>query len=499
MPLTLPPATQKILEEYESSTEPTVDYEIAGKLSGIHQAEGLTTDERKGALAEATAFNLRLMDESPWHTRYGPMFTVAKQDGTPHYAPDIAEIDEEMINHWEQRSSAIQHPLLRARYADVTWDLKKAVTGNPATVQLAHRAIDAYLDGVVTKRCKEPSVIAVQACQRALDIALTINDKNRIAHCKTVMLDLFLANAQPGHIGVWATLYDALTDNKKVGLTAAQVDQLVNGLQHILDTASTHGGATFDPWSAEAAARRLAAHYERQGKKENAQIAIRAYGTAFEQLAAQASPLLAMSWLQGVHQEYKNRGMNADATRVQAASTEKGKHVASEMKEVRASVEITDEQMRKFVEAMTSGTPRDALLRMAAHFVPKTEDVKEFLKRLQQDAPFTSMIGVTKVVGDHFAAQAGSTENDPEGRLIMQLAQNIQIQNVFLYRGIERLRATNIITADTILSVIAESPIFPPERHALLREGIQAHPSRATTPKQSTSSSRKSSKHFANS
>ena len=90
MPLTLPPATQTILQEYESSTEPTVDYEIASKLSGIHQAEGLTADERKGAWAEATAFNLRLMDESPWHTRYGPIFTATKQDGTPYYAPNIS-------------------------------------------------------------------------------------------------------------------------------------------------------------------------------------------------------------------------------------------------------------------------------------------------------------------------------------------------------------------------------------------------------------------------
>ena len=49
MPLTLPPATRQILEQYESSAETTVDYEIAGKLSGILQAEGLTVEERKGA------------------------------------------------------------------------------------------------------------------------------------------------------------------------------------------------------------------------------------------------------------------------------------------------------------------------------------------------------------------------------------------------------------------------------------------------------------------
>jgi len=48
-------------------------------------------------------------------------------------------------------------------------------------------------------------------------------------------------------------------------------------------------------------------------------------------------------------------------------------------------------------------------------------------------------------------------------------------QNLFLYRSIEYLRRTSTITADTILSVITESPIFPAARHALLREGIQAH------------------------
>jgi hypothetical protein len=47
-------------------------------------------------------------------------------------------------------------------------------------------------------------------------------------------------------------------------------------------------------------------------------------------------------------------------------------------------------------------------------------------------APLMARIGVTRIVGDRFAAQAGSIEQDPEGRLMMPLAQNLDIQNLFL-------------------------------------------------------------------
>jgi hypothetical protein len=51
--LTIPASTRQILDAIEAERQPTVEYQIAGKLSGLHQAEGLTDEERKGAWAEA--------------------------------------------------------------------------------------------------------------------------------------------------------------------------------------------------------------------------------------------------------------------------------------------------------------------------------------------------------------------------------------------------------------------------------------------------------------
>lgn len=475
MSLSIPVSTRTILEAIEANPEPSVDYELGDKLAGLHRAEGLTESERKGAWAESSAFSFRPMDESPWGTHYGPIFTTTKDDGTPVYGPDISEIDEEIIAHWERRAIAAEHPVLRAQYADIVWDLKKSVTGNQADVQYATSAVDAYLEAIGAKLYKEPLIHAVEAARRALQLALGINDQLRGQRCKEVLLGLFDEGLESGHIGVWTTVYDALVENKNVGLTIAERNRLTDGLEQILTACATLGDKHFDPWGAEAAAQRLATYYERLNRREDITRVIRTYGAAFERLAEQASPMLAMSWLQPIYNEFKNRGMHSDAARIQATSAEKGKNVASDLKEIRTPIEVGGQQLEEFVEAVTQGTAHEALLRIAARFIPKTEGIKALLQEMLTTAPLMARIGVSRVVGDHFAAQAGSIEKDPEGRLIMQLAQHIEIENLFLHEALQHLRKKSTIGVETILDVLNESPIFTAARRPLLYEGVQAY------------------------
>jgi hypothetical protein len=476
MALVVPDSTRAVLDLMDTDVKPTGVSELSQKLSGLHQAAGLTEAERKGAWAEASAFNFLPSDTSPWGTHYGPIFSATKHDGSPYYGPDIAEIDQEIIAHWEQRSELTQHPVLRARYADLVWDLKKRVTNTTPDVQFARQAIDAYLEAVTAKLFDGLLIHAAQASERALRLALTINDTTRVARCKKTMLDLFDQGMKPGHTGVWTMLFDALTEaRKKVGLSGDETEHLVQGLERMLAMCTTRGAEGFDPWGAEAAAQRLAARYEGQANTTDVRRVIRSYGKAFEEMATEATPMLAMSWLQPVHNEYANRGMHEDAARVQAASTEKGKNIGSEMKTVRVPLEFTQEEVERLVNNLTQGSARDALLRMARELIPRTGKIKVFLQELLTTAPLMSRIGVVRVVGDHFAAQAGSIEEDPEGRLIMELARQIEVYNLFLGRTIEHLRTATELTAEMIVAILEESPIFTTDRRPLLLEGIQAY------------------------
>ena len=475
MALTIPAATQAIIDEFEASTFPTVDYEIADKFGGVMRVEGLSPAERKGAWAESTPFHLRPSEDSPWGTYYAPSAVLTKPDGTPSYVPDIADVDHEVLAHWESRAENAQNPVLRARYADAVWDLKKKTIDTSPAIAFAHRAIDAYLDGVAAGSYKEPVTHAIQAARRALELALSVGDADRAKRSREALVGLFDQSLKPLHIGAWSMAYDALTESKKTGLTEEETARLVAGLERMLSECSTPG-EPFDPFGAEAAARRLASHHERHGKKDDAQRVIRTYGSAFERISGDANSMLAMAWLQPVHDEFKNRGMNEDAERVMATLAERGKTVAGELKQIRVPVELKEEEIGKLVENLTQGSsPRDALLRIAHALVRKTGSIRAMLQEMLTTAPLMASIGVTRIVDGRFAARAGSIEDDPEGRLIMQLAQQIDFYNFLLNRTLDHLRKKADITNDLILSVLYESPVFVEERRPLIEEGIAAY------------------------
>jgi hypothetical protein len=110
MALSIPATTQAVLDALETDRPPTVDYEVADKLSGLHRAEGLTDAERKGAWAEATPFHFMPAEESPWGTHYGPVASFTEADGSASHAPDLGQVDEEIIEHWEQVPPALNIP-----------------------------------------------------------------------------------------------------------------------------------------------------------------------------------------------------------------------------------------------------------------------------------------------------------------------------------------------------------------------------------------------------
>lgn len=471
----LPAPVLSVLNTVESTREPLRESEVASRLSRLQFAVDLPDPERDGARAETTAFNLWPSDQSPWGTHFGPFFSAIRPDGAPYQVPDLADIDDEVIAHWEDRSVVARHPVLEARYADAVWDLKQRATNKRPDISVAHRAVDAYLDTIKQRLCPEPLIVPIHLCERALTIALSISNTLRIQRSKEVLLDLFAKSQEPGHMGCWCIAYDALIGTRKVGLTTEEQRCLIAGLERMLKACSTDGEPAFDPLAAQAAAERLARHYERQGAKTAAKRVIRTYGMAFEAVAAKADPALALAWLQPVHDDYFNRGMNDDATRVRKASSEKGKDVGQSLKRISAPVTITHVELREYVEAVTAGTLREALLRIARYSIPDLASTRGRIVSSRKEFPLTSLFQTLKIVDDHIAVRAGTPEEDLDSHIILQLAQELPIHNYFLTESIQHLRHTHDVTTPAILDVLYESPVFELEQRPLLTEGIQAY------------------------
>jgi hypothetical protein len=452
--------------------------QIVDELDRVRKGHGDLSDEDfKGYMAERSAFFFRGHSDkdSVWGTFFGPMAVLTRNDGGEVRVPDIKELDGEVVAHWESRARSTNDPVMRARYADVVWDLKQAIANERPSHEFAQMAIDLYLLAI-RERLYTMEIEAVNWLKRALGLSLSIRDTERTKLAVDRMFEFYDQVASPEKPGVWIFLFDTLYGRKNL-LTPEQEAKIIADLESMLARTSSGKPEEFDPHGAQAAAERLAQHYRRQNDKANIERVIKKYGSAFERLSKDASPMLAMAWLQPVIERYEQEGLKQEAERLQLMHADKGKNIASDLKEVSATVEIKKEDIEKEVERLIgSGNLSTSLLNVAHAFIPKVDQARKFLEQMRTQAPLLSMLSVGIVESDgHTSAKIGSLDEDPDGRLHRQLGQTIGFYQPFLAMTLERLRERYKPSIDDILKFLQGSPLFVDADKGLLRQGLEAY------------------------
>lgn len=480
--MTIPDWAEEVLTIFENQVEPHQEVEIAESLSAAARraTRDQTDKDWKGFIAEWSAFLFdgKRHKESIWGTYFSPMMSV-KQPGEPEfYSPDIKNLDAESVAHWETRARYCPNPMMRARYSDVAWDLKRAITAEKPNPDFARIAINSYLEAV-EKKFYPMEMFGIDWIGRALDLALSINDTERVRRVVDSMFELYNRVAQPRFPGTWLFLFDNLYEVKGVGVE--QEIRIIADLEamfaKVTDTNASAEGVydTLDPWAAEAAAQRLAQYYRTKDDKVGVDRVIRAYGKAFEHMAREANPMMAVAWLEPVIERYEQEGLREDAEKLQNLAAEKGKNIKSDLKTISVEANIKQEDVEKLVEHLLGGNLKTSLATIADYFIPKVDDVRSLLERLRTDAPFLSLVPI-KVVETCGSTTAviGSLDDDFEGRLNQQLGRTIGFYQPFLEYTLIKFRNRYAPTVDVILDFLCESPLFAESRDGLLRDGLLA-------------------------
>ncbi len=149
----VPDLLAEILADYDGRSDDFDEADLSFRLErALKECAALTEEQRKGGLAEVSTFQFDTEPfgpKSPWDT-----------------------IDGDVIAYWKRRAKESSHPILRARYADVVWDLERAATGGKPSIQMAWMAVDSYVEcgKQFTDRSEE------ERLNRALELALSIGD-----------------------------------------------------------------------------------------------------------------------------------------------------------------------------------------------------------------------------------------------------------------------------------------------------------------------------------
>lgn len=478
-PLTL----AEILETFEARTAPFDLHEVAEAVRRLaRQYESLGTAVTNDIRAEWLAFtlmeNYRGDEGFTWGTYYGPVGVFHDAKGTRVEMPPIAEITPEVIAYWQERSCAARHPLLRIRYADLVWEFGRRAKLAPGP-EFPRAVIDTTVAAAGNKLFKH-STVGFTGLRRALSVALSLRDDVRVVAVLDALIAYEDAVSEDALPGTWGIAFDELvaTKSKAVPMPPELVLKLVSDLEARLGRLANpkEPGALPDGFAVEAAALRLARHYRAAGDQAGMRRVVLGYGEAFRTAAAKASPMLAMAWLERVLDTYRTFGLTKEAEAIEIRLRELGPEAMMEMKPVSTAIEIPAEEVEKFLDALTTGSLEEVLVRIAVQFIPDKAAVTREVHRLAKSSPLNAIFSQKLV--DHEGrpiAEIGSVEDDLDGRVVRQTSQRMQLEIPWLRAVIDRMRERLKPTAANLRAHVLTSPVFDDAKAPILERGLAAY------------------------
>ena len=482
MTVQIPAWARSVLDGYSTQEKPFQECEISSALNkAAKEKNDLSDEDRKCVLTEWSAFNFdgRRQRDSVWGIYFGPMMTRKRSDGVVFYSPDIQDLDAESFAHLEERATSCINPVMRARYADLVWDMKNKAIAQRPNVEFARTAIDSYLEAIEKERY-EMDMFGVDWLARDLQLARSIKDEERTKRVVDAIFAFYDKIAEVGRAGTWIFLFDLLYGEKCTNTDQETriVAQLEAMFAKVTDTTPSKTGVfSYDPFAAEAAADRLLRHYHKLNDRPNVERVMKAFGGTFEHMAGQASPMMASIWLPKIVERYQQEGLKDDAERAQLLAQAEGKNIAAHMKTVHVESELKQEDVDNLVAKLVlPGDLDTSLTRIGVYFMPDVDAVRTLLERLRTDAPFLSMIPVSFVDEEgNPTAVMGALDDDEDGRVYQQLGRSLQFLQPILAYTLKKLREVLHPSVDDLLGFLSKSPLFAGLRQELLRDGLTAY------------------------
>jgi Domain of unknown function (DUF4209) len=469
--VTTSPTTEAVLQRFDAMTDPFTEYDVSQELNAAWSTlAGATEPERLAAWSEVLAFALAPPPhENPWKSYFGPMGSGISNDGHKVYSPDIAGTPKQVVDHWSHRAGALSHPLLKARYADLAWDMAQSIGQKKRDPDHARVAIDAYIASI---SARDQPIDRFKAIIRALDLASLISDAARVTKAREALMDLHREAIKSG-TPLWWFAVDRLIGDKKVGLTDAELSELVADLESLVMRYTDQSSpGLHDPHSAQAAANRLITHYTKIHQPQEVKRLRQLVARAFEFAARLANAMLAAAFLQTAMDYYRDAGLPDESRRVRILLQEKIGEARGEMVPIEAEIEIPFDDMEKFLNSIITDDIGSSFVRIARAFLLDRKGLEEAIQNSAEESPLMAHLPFHIMAEDFVSAKIGSVGDDLFGRLFHEAKFRFSTSGIWLRETFARLLEKHEIHPEHFVGWTNRCGLF--EDMALLLEGVRA-------------------------
>ena len=423
----------KFLKYLESISEAVSEHNISERIRNFTK-EKFGQDIPDILIWEQMAFDFIEKypnEKSGWGTYFGPSFVLPNEEGKMVEYPSIQRITSKIISYWEKRAKESTHPIFKARYSNLVWDFSEKITGKKPHYSNAQLYIDSIIE-IAERDLHKYSLDAIEKLERALSLALSINDKERINRLIEAIISYERKIGEDDKPGLWGFSYEFLIKNKKVPISDDKKRAIIIDLEKRFDRLLKGN----NHWAAQRAALLLVDYHSKIRKK----ILLR-YGKLIQRQAEKASPLVAGAWLEELYHLYLQYGMKDEADKISNKIRESGRKAKDELKEIKIPIKIPKNELEKYINWLTDGDLKTVLQKIAVNYIPKKAPISFLFTHKIMDAEGRPV------------ATVGSQEEDIDGHIVLQISQNMQISSIFLRETLNTLIDKFKLTTEKIGSV----------------------------------------------
>jgi len=464
---------QKFLAQLDSITEPLAEYKISEEIRNFIK-ENFERNPPENLLWERMAFDFienYPKDKSEWETYFGPMVVYSDKEGkfVEEY-PSIQKLSPEIISYWEKRAKESKHPIFKARYSNLVWDFSEKIKGEKPHYSIAQIFIDSVVE-ITEKDLHKYEVNVIKKLERALSLALSVNDRRRKQKLIDTIINYEKRIAKDDKPGSWGFSYELLVNNSSLKLDENKILEIIKDLENRFERLLEKA----DLFAAEIATKSLIDYYSKNGESTKVEQILLRFGELVQKQAEKNSPLVGSAWLEKIYHLYLKYNLKNEANRILNKIRELYKKVKSELKKIETSVKIPEDEINDYINLLTDGELKTVLAKIAINYIPKKDEVLKQLQYISKDAPISFLISHRVMDGDErVIATIGPLEDDIDGHIILQISQNMKVSSIFLRETLNTLIDKFNLGTEEIVNYFYESPIFDVRRKEFFIKGINA-------------------------
>jgi lysyl-tRNA synthetase class 1 len=406
-----------------------------------------------------------LPKSSPWGYFFAPK--AAAEVGRDEF-PNLALLNSENVDEWAEVADSVNHPRLKARFADAVWELSRRL-GSTRTdrYRFGRMASESYL--ALAGLADNHPFELINAVTRGVQLAMQLGASDLVDRGYEFLLQ-YADSVEQGHVGLWSAPFDRLLPLN--GLSAAQRARVIDRYAQRFEATVASG----DIFRMTVAGPAFAKYFYDRQQYQRAKDITFTYGEAVLKSAASLDTSIAVHHIEGVMEAYRGVGLKEETDRIRLLLEERGKDVLAGMKSQRVELKLDLDAIESAIAKMIDvADPLVALYRLASNCAPNPEKLEAEFEAATEGLIFHRLLPVS-IVGDDglTVTTIGTYDQDKEGRLVMELARDMGLKTTFFLSGLEEWRKKFELGGIPDTPSFFDSLLIPSDRITLFQEGLRA-------------------------